>query len=90
MTKWVRLVFFLIIAGVLIGFALLNAQPVSIDLFLGRYTLPLALLLLFVWILGIVMSGLFIYPSLIKMKWINRRLQKQNEKISSTKNNSGS
>ncbi|MFI4936950.1 MAG: lipopolysaccharide assembly protein LapA domain-containing protein [Candidatus Berkiellales bacterium] len=57
------------------AFAVLNAKPVEINYFFGSADLPLALLLLIAFALGVVLCMLVMGFSLMKLKAKNKWLQ---------------
>lgn len=56
-------------------FAVLNAEPVSINYYLGKTQLPLSLLLILSFILGGLFGLLTAFTIYVKLKYTNRRLK---------------
>lgn len=70
-------IFLLLIILLGITFATLNSTPVSINYYIGHRTLPLSLLLVFVFAIGCVLGMLVTGILLIKAKMQNHRLRKK-------------
>lgn len=58
-------------------FAILNSESVTINYYLGQSTLPLSLLLVFVFAFGCLVSMLVGFWLLIKSKLLNYRLRQR-------------
>lgn len=70
------LLFYMILIFVGIVFAVLNAELVKVDLYFGVYNLPLSLLALCLFGLGICIGLSSGFITSIKMKFENRKLAK--------------
>jgi putative membrane protein len=55
------------------SFAILNAQSVSVDYYIGTRQIPLSLLLVGTLIVGIFIGMLLLLPSILRLKFIVRR-----------------
>ena len=69
--------FLLLICLLVLGitFAILNSEFVVVHYYLGAKSLPLSVLMLLVWILGIIIGLLFSIPKIIKLSLELRRLR---------------
>lgn len=77
-----RLISLLILSMVAIlgfSFALLNAQQVPIDYYVGTRDLPLSLLLVAAFVVGILLGLCLILPSHWRLKFELRRLRHRDE-----------
>lgn len=59
-----------------ISFAVLNAQSVTFNYYLGTHELPLSLLLIAILVFGICIGLIASWPSLLRLKFENRRLRR--------------
>ena len=66
----------LFVALLSLSFALLNASPVPFNYYIGSKTLPLSLLLVGAFILGIVFGFLLLYPKILFLKFELHRMRK--------------
>jgi uncharacterized membrane protein YciS (DUF1049 family) len=66
----------IIILGLAIGFASLNAKLVTVNYYMGTVQISLALLLVVCFIMGLFFGMLALTPSLVKLKYFNKRLEK--------------
>lgn len=81
----VILIILLILAVLLVIFTLQNSTEITIHLFLWEIGgVPLALVILCCVIIGYLISVVYFYPRIWKIKKENRRLLKLNEKLSET------
>jgi putative membrane protein len=67
--------FFIVLVLFALTFAGLNAEPVSLNYYLGKTQLPLSLLAVLSFILGGVLGLLTAFAVYIKLKYLNRRLR---------------
>ncbi|MDN5751794.1 MAG: LapA family protein [Nitrosospira sp.] len=65
------------LAIAVVGFALQNNAPVTVDLALWSFEGSLALVLLLAMGLGVIIAGLMSAPSMIKIRWTRSRLRSQ-------------
>lgn len=79
------LIILLILAVLLVIFTLQNSTEITIHLFLWEIGgVPLALVILCCVIIGYLISVVYFYPRIWKIKKENRRLLKLNEKLNET------
>ena len=71
----INYIFIILVILLGVSFACLNAEPVTINYYLGQRSLPLSLLLVFVLGLGLVLGLLFTIFATLKVKSENRRLR---------------
>jgi uncharacterized integral membrane protein len=71
----------LLIAFAVAGFAMLNAQVVPLNYFLGVVELPLVALALLAIVFGVLLSSTLLIPALIRRNLQCRRLQAQLSKL---------
>lgn len=69
--------FLLLLAAIGLSFAILNAQPVALNYYLGTITFPLSLLLIETLVLGAFLGLLASAVILIKVKNENRQLRRR-------------
>lgn len=62
-----------------VSFAILNAHPVSFNYYLASRELPLSILLVSAFIIGILLGILVMIPNLLKHKFEIRRLRRQDK-----------
>ena len=65
-----------IVLALAIGFASLNAKLVTVNYYMGNIQMSLALLLIVCFVMGLFIGMLALTPSLIKLKYFNKRLEK--------------
>lgn len=59
-----------------ISFAVLNAHSVKVNYYLGSKEIPLSLLLLLSFVLGIIIGLLCLYPRIVRLRLELRRLRR--------------
>jgi lipopolysaccharide assembly protein A len=85
-----RMISFILLFALIIltiSFALLNAQTVSINYFLGIKELPLSLLLLLALVLGCILCGLVQFKVLLKQRYEIHTLNKKIARLTQEVNN---
>ena len=65
-----------LIACLGVSFAILNAEPVKVEYYIGSRSVPLSFLLVGVLIIGMILGLLTTLPTLLKLKFENRRLRR--------------
>lgn len=83
MFKLISFTVTLFILGIGMALGVLNPQPVTLDLFLIRPTLPLSLVLAVMLILGVLLGAGIILIQVAQLKWRLRKQIKINQKQSS-------
>ncbi len=73
--RLIKALFVVLIALFAISFACLNAQPVSVNYYIGNTLLPLSLLLAFTLIIGSFFGMLAMFSRYLRQKTLNLRLQ---------------
>ena len=68
-----------------VGFALQNNVPVTVNLALWSFDGSLALVLLLAMGLGVLIAGLMSSPSMIKSRWVRSRLRSQVSRLEEDK-----
>lgn len=68
-----------------VGFALQNNVPVTVELALWSFEGSLALMLLLAMGLGVLIAGLMSSPSMIKSRWIRSRLRNRVSRLEEDK-----
>jgi len=63
-------------ALIAISFAILNATPVRVDYYIGTQEIPLSLLLVGSFILGILFGVFLLFPTLVRRRLEIRRLRR--------------
>jgi uncharacterized integral membrane protein len=63
--KWIIIVSFIALASV---FSALNSQPVEINYFTGKQSLPLAFLLFLAMFVGVIFASVFLAPQVLIFK----------------------
>jgi len=74
--RFVSLIALSLIALLGLSFAVLNAQAVSLNYYIGVGEVPLSLLLVGVFILGVFLGCLCFIPTFFKLKFEIRRLRR--------------
>lgn len=72
--RLVSILILVILAFVGFSFAILNAQSVAVDYYIGSSEIPLSLLLVGTLILGIFIGLIILLPSILRLKFTIRRL----------------
>lgn len=82
MFKLVSILFTLlfILIGVTLG--VLNPTPVELDLFLIKLSLPLSVIMAVLLILGMIIGAIIIFMQVMRLRWVIRRKNKENQKLS--------
>ncbi|MGM0541146.1 MAG: lipopolysaccharide assembly protein LapA domain-containing protein [Pseudomonadota bacterium] len=83
MFKLISFTVALLILGVGMVLGVLNPEPVTLDLFLIRPTLPLSLILALMLIFGVILGAGVILIQVAQLKWRLRKQIKINQKQSS-------
>ena len=78
--RGVSIIVILMIIVVGAAFALLNAQSVTVNYFLGQKAMPLALLLVIVFAVGLLLGAGLMSLKFFRLSWSNRRLQRKVKK----------
>jgi len=65
-------------AGILLG--VLNPTPIKLDLFALTPTLPLSLIMAFMFILGLLLGALLMASKIFRLRWQLNKESKQNRK----------
>lgn len=86
--RFIGWVFTLLIIIIGVAFAALNAEPVSVKYLIGERNLPLAVVLLFAFAFGVILSilvlGTKIFSLSAKNKWLTKKLKRvEDERIQS-------
>ncbi|WP_040725066.1 LapA family protein [Thiomicrorhabdus sp. Kp2] len=69
-----------IITGVTLG--VLNPTSVVLDLFIIKLSLPLSVIMAVLLIFGMVIGAVIIFMQVIRLRWIIRKKNKENQKLS--------
>lgn len=77
MMRIIRNIILLILMIVAAAFAIINADLIQLNYFIGHIKLPLALVLIIVFIAGALMTVLFNLSATIRLKRENNRLRKK-------------
>lgn len=75
----IKLSVFLILTATVIlavGFASLNAELVTVHYYIGKAEMSLAVLLTACFAVGVFIGVVVLFPSFIRLKWFNKRLEK--------------
>lgn len=79
--RLLRYILFIIILLLALSFALLNANPVSINYYLGTSQIPLSILLVFSFGIGCIIGLLVSMSWYLRSKWHNRKLHQRLELV---------
>lgn len=74
-----RYVFFIVLLLLVLAFALLNADPVVLNYYLGSSKVPLSILLVFSFALGCILGLALSMGWYLRSKWQNRKLHQRLE-----------
>lgn len=77
--RLLRYVFFIVLLLLVLAFALLNADSVSISYYLGTSKIPLSILLVFTFGIGCIIGLLVSMNWYLRSKWQNRKLAQRLE-----------
>ena len=75
--RLLNICFLSVIALLGLSFAILNANPVMVDYYIGAREIPLSFLLVVVFILGIFLGFLSSIPTYLRLKCEIRRLMRE-------------
>lgn len=76
MTRIFTLIIIVILMVLAAAFAVVNANPIELNYFIGQMNLPLALALMLAFIVGALSALLFSMPKQMRLKRENSRLHK--------------
>lgn len=73
--RFISFLILCIVALVTFSFAVLNAQKVPIDYYIGTNEVPLSILLVLTFVIGLIIGIILLLPSQLRLKFELRRLR---------------
>lgn len=77
MRRILTIIIFFLVFAIGIGFSAINNNAVSINYYLGTFSLPLSIVIVISIVLGLLIGALTIFLRTIHLRYENRRLNKR-------------
>lgn len=77
MRRIITIAIFIIVFVMGAGFSAINTSPVTINYYLGTFTLPLSAIIIIAIILGIIIAALTLSTRVLRLRYENSRLNKK-------------